>query len=262
MLENLFNRYKTLLRKSEFEAEDPVFNKIYLALHQLQRGRSFIEIVVEGDEAIYQSMILSLDPDERTILIDELFPTGFLGVAGQRVHVSVRQKAGRKLKFPTVILERHSQNDTPLYVLQMPASLDLDQRRNAFRLPISTQSAIDSSFTAPDCQTYNGKLRNLSSSGVCIEIEGGDAEPLNYGDHLTDVDFAFAGKHIGCELAVRSIFALEDEEEKTGKNNWVIGAEFIDLPSVEQRVLEKTIMRIQRDRIKYAGDMEIQQAIA
>lgn len=258
MLTNLVERFKAFRggpnKIAQRDTVDSALNRVYLALHQMQRDRHFIEVCVDGDDRIYQSILLSLDPEHRTILIDGLFPEGFIGLAGQHVHISIRQKAGRKVKFQSVILERHNYNDTPLYVIEMPTSLDLDQRRSAYRLPIHSKTTIESNFVAPDSQAYKGRLRNLSSTGLCMEVEGENIEQIHCDDHLTDVIFDFAGINMDCELTVRTI--------NDGKNCWVIGAEFVDLPVQEQRLLEKSIMRIQRDRIKYAGDMQLQQAIA
>jgi c-di-GMP-binding flagellar brake protein YcgR len=261
MIERLINHYRAFNGNKRAEAVDPTLNRVYLELHQLQRNRSFIEIVVEGDEAKYQSIILSIDPEERTLLVDELFPSGFIGLSGQQVHVSIRQKAGRKIQFPTVILERHSQDGSPLYVLRMPEMLDLDQRRGAYRLPLNAKLAVESSFTAPDYQAYQGTLLNVSSSGICMEVESEQEEPLRYDDHLTHVAFDFAGQNIDCELAVRCVATVGDDGPVGGRYRWLVGAEFVDLPPLEQKVLAKSIMRIQRDRIKYSGEQRLQQTI-
>ncbi|MBL4827272.1 MAG: flagellar brake protein [Spongiibacteraceae bacterium] len=262
MIAKLIDRYKALRYGNHTEEADPALNRVYLVLHQQQRSRRFIEIMVEGDDLVYQSMVLSLDPEDRTILIDELFPKGFVGLAGQQIHVAIRQDAGRKIEFNSAIIERHSLDDAPLYVIGMPESLDLDQRRGAYRLPVSTRSTIEPCFTAPDSQDYKARLRNVSSSGVCLEIDGDEFEPLHYDDHLSHVAFDFAGQNIDCALAVRSVVLDENKNKETGKKRWLVGAEFLDLSPVFQRVLEKSIMQIQRDRIKYSADAQLQQAIA
>ncbi len=242
---------------------DTALNYTYLHLHQAQRSREFLEVMVEGDEVVYQSMILELDPIERTILIDELFPTGFVGLVGQKVHLAIRQKGGRKIKFETVIQQQHSYDDAPIYVLAMPQDIETGQRRSAYRLPLTDSMAIDSHFVGPEGQPYHGSLRNVSSTGIAMEVlldaAAGDDGPDNfhYNDILDDLVFDFAGVNINCEATVRSIEI--DEEDQ---NHILIGAEFIDLPPVDQRVLERSIMRIQRDRIKLSGAFEADMAMA
>lgn len=250
MLAKLLDRYKSFWRNlSEPEAPDADFalNQIYLQLHQVQRRHSLIEVVVDGDDVIYQSMILALDPEEKTILIDELFPTGFVGLAGQLVDISVRLQAGKMLKFQSEILQNHNHDGSPLYVLTMPEELHSDQRRNAYRLPISRKASIQPHFIGPDQQAYHAKLRNLSSSGVAMEVELDNADEFHYNDHLTDFDVDFAGLNIGCDLAIRNVEVDELDERRV-----FIGASFIDLPAEEQRLLERSIMRIQRERLQYS----------
>ncbi|MEE8058408.1 MAG: flagellar regulator YcgR PilZN domain-containing protein [Pseudomonadales bacterium] len=257
MISSLLERYKSLRGNKPVNGgkpkEDAVLNYIYLHLHQALRNRSFVEVLVNGDDVLYQSMILWLDPEERTILIDELFPTGLIGLSGQKVQVSIRQQAGRKLKFNSVIIEQHRYEGTPIYVLAMPEGLESDQRRNAYRLPISEKITIEPHFIGPDDQTYLARLRNLSSSGIAMEVEVDDVNGFGYDDQLTHLAFDFAGINIDCGLAVRNV-----EFTEPAANRVLIGAEFVDLPPPDQRVLEKSIMRIQRDRIRLTGEMESQ----
>ena len=238
---------------------DNALNYTYLSLHQAQRNRDFLEVMIEGDEVVYQSMILESDPTERTILIDELFPTGFLGLPGQKVHLAVRQKGGRKIKFESSILEQHSYDEAPIYVLAMPQDIETSQRRNAYRLPIADTMAIDSHFIGPEGQSYQGSLRNVSSTGIAVEVllDGEAANNFHPNDMLDELAFDFAGVNIHCEASVRSI-----EVDEHDQSHVLIGAEFVDLPSIDQRVLERSIMRIQRDRIKLSNTFESGMAIA
>ncbi len=255
MITSLLDRFRG---KPSIKA-DNALNYTYLHLHQAQRNRDFLEVMVEGDEVVYQSMILESDPTERTILIDELFPTGFVGLPGQKVHLAIRQKGGRKIKFETSILEQHSYDDAPIYVLAMPQDIETGQRRSAYRLPIADTMAIDSHFVGPEGHTYHGSLRNVSSTGIALEVlldeEAGDS--FQYNDLLDELAFDFAGVNINCEATVRSI-----EVDQADQSHILIGAEFVDLPPIEQRVLERSIMRIQRDRIKLSGAFEADMAMA
>lgn len=255
MFTSLIDRYRHFRGNNPRPKADPALNHTYLHLHQAQRSRSFVEVAIEGDSETYQSMVLELDPEERTILIDELFPSGFLGLPGQKVTLSIRQEGGRKLKFNSVIQQQYQHNGAPLYVLEMPKDIETDQRRSAYRLPVGN-IVIDSQFVGPDQQSYHGRLCNVSSTGVAIEIDTDSANSFHYDDRLNHVMFDFAGVNIDCGMAIRSV-AAEPEGERV-----LIGAEFVDLSLLEKRVLEKSIMRIQRDRLKHSGDMSSQLAMA
>ena len=237
---------------------DSALNYMYLHLYQAQRNHDLVEIMVEGGEVAYQSMILASDPNERTILMDELFPAGFVGLPGQKVRITVRQQGGRNIKFETTILQQHNHDDVPIVVLAMPQDIETGQRRNAYRLPMTEAMAIGTRFVSPGGHVYQGRLRNLSSSGIAVDvfIENDAKENFQYSDRLDELVFDFAGAHINCDAAVRNVNA-----DGAAKNHWLIGAEFIDLPLVQQRLLERSIMRIQRDRIKLSGAFEANMAL-
>ncbi len=57
-------------------------------------------------------------------------------------------------------------------------------------------------------------------------------------------------------MAVRNV-SVEPERNKVR-----IGAEFVDLPPLDQRSLERSIMRVQRDRLRHGGEMEARLASA
>lgn len=258
MISEWLQRYKNLKGKRTVETPpaDNALNQTYLKLFQAQREHYFIDVQIDGDDVVYQSMILSLDPEEKTVLIDELFPRGFVGLPGQKVWVSVRQPQGRKMKFASEILEQHSQDDAPLYVLSMPDMLDSDQRRTAYRLAVGRALSVQPHFIGPDNKNYLGRLRDVSSRGVAMEVELDDPERFHHDDALSHVEFDFAGISFDCDMTIRSLSVDEHH------NRVIIGAEFVDLPPLDQRVLEKSIMRIQRDRIRMGADMEVQLATA
>ena len=231
---------------------DPALNQVYLTLHQCQRQRTFIEVQLDHDDVVYQSMILRLDPEEKTILIDEFFPTGFQGLPGQAIQVRIRQKAGKVLKFRTVILESHIHEGAPLYVLGMPAALDADQRRGAYRLPIQQRARVESTFITPARHRVHACLRDLSASGVGLVIEGDASGQIGRDDLLRHVAFDFAGQHFDCGLKVKSILFEDEPQQQT-----LIGAEFVDLPPQEERLLARAIMRFQRERVQVADGRRV-----
>lgn len=224
---------------------DPALNQVYLALHQIQRKRQFIEVSFDGDDVIYQSMVLEIDPHKKTLWVDELFPRGYEGLAGQAVSVCVRQEHGRKLRFQSVIIEPvDDAGNAPTYLLAMPASLEGDQRRSAYRLPLP-KSDIEPEFLDPDNNRHRARLNNLSVSGVGLVLKGDFSDIWHVGDAFSDVCFGFAGIDVNCELRVKSLQAVEGAVTCT-----LVGGEFVDLQAREQRLLARSIATMQRQRIQ------------
>lgn len=218
--------------------------EVYLNLFDVQRSHALIDVAIDGVDAHYQSIILSVDPEAGTIAIDELFPAGFIGLPGQPVTVSVRLDGSRRLTFNTHIMTRRDDDrSVDSYVLALPESLDYNQRRGAFRLSLGSGWAVVSEFRAPDQQQCSARVRDLSSTGIRLELQS--SLPLSEGDVLEDLQFEFAGRNYHCLADVRSVLGGEDPADR-----YLVGAAFRDLPRLEQRSLERMIMQMQRQQVQ------------
>ncbi len=220
--------------------------EVYLNLFDVQRSHALIDVAIDGVDAHYQSIILAVDPERATITIDELFPAGFIGLPGQPVTVTVRLDGSRRLTFNTHIVNRRDdENAIDSYVLALPASLDYNQRRGAFRLQMGSGWAVVSEFRAPDQQHCSARVRDLSSTGIRLELQ--QPLPLHEGDVLEDLQFEFAGRNYHCLADVRSVISTDERADR-----FLVGAAFRDLPRLEQRSLERMIMQRQRQQAQTA----------
>jgi c-di-GMP-binding flagellar brake protein YcgR len=236
MLRRWFNRQ----RSKPQPADAGALREVYLNLFDVQRSHALIDVTIDGIEARYQSIILGVDPEAGTVTIDELFPRDFVGLPGQPVSITVRLAGSRRLTFASRIVERRRDAEgTVLYQLALPETLDYNQRRGAFRLKLGQGWAVASEFVTPDASRCAATVRDLSSTGIRLQVR--NTAPLNEGDVLQNLQFEFAGRSFQCRADVRSV--RDDGEQGT-----VIGAAFLDLPRVEQRSLERMIMQLQRQQ--------------
>ena len=218
--------------------------QVYLNLFDVQRSHALIDVAIDGVDAHYQSIILSVDPELGNIVIDELFPAGFVGLPGQPVTVTVRLDGNRRLSFNTHIVARRDDAEAiDSYTLALPVSLDYNQRRGAFRLQMGHGWAVVSEFRSPDLQHCSARVRDLSSTGIRLELPQSLA--LNEGDALEDLQFEFAGRHFRCGADVRCVSNTSERGDR-----FLIGAAFRDLPRIEQRSLERMIMQMQRQQVQ------------
>lgn len=244
MLRRIFNRQ--YLKNSLKTSPNPTpqrdtfaARQVYLNLFDVQRSHSLIEVAVDGSDAHYQSIILALDPEAGTMTIDELFPNGFVGLAGQPLTITVRLDGKRRLSFTSQILARESEEGLESYRLTLPEFVDYNQRRGAFRLQLRGGWDTVSQFRAPNQHRCSATVRNLSSTGIRLELQ--EPAAVVEGDVLTDLEFQFAGRNFQCQADVRNV-ALKDGD------NLVVGAAFRDMSKVEQRSLERMIMQMQRQQ--------------
>lgn len=199
-----------------------------------QRAQAIIDIALIGSTEHFQSAILAVDPSAQCIVIDELFPAGFVALPGQRVIVTLRLENDRRESFGTEVLSR---DDAGGYRLRLPESVDYRQRRAAFRVPVPQHWAHSGEFFAPGSSRCAATVRDISPSGIRLEVL--EWSPLKQGDTLEELHFELLGHHYECRASVRNI-------RVKGSSSIEIGAAFIDLPRPQQRALERSIMQLQR----------------
>lgn len=222
------------------EQRDPLATRqVYLNLFDVQRSHALIEVKVDGTDAQYQSIILGLDPEGGTMTIDELFPPGFVGLAGQPLTIIVRLDGKRRLSFATQILARETDEGLESYRLALPEAVDYNQRRGAYRLQLRSGWGTVSQFRAPNQHRCSATVRDLSSTGIRLELD--EPTEVSEGDVLDDLQFQFAGRSFQCQADVRNV-------QQSDKDSVVLGAAFRDMPRVEQRSLERMIMQMQRQQ--------------
>ena len=218
---------------------------IYLNLFDVQRSHALIDVAIDGVDARYQSIIIGIDPERGVLEIDELFPAGFVGLPGQPITVTVRLDGARRLTFNTHIISRHDDGRLESYWLALPEELDYNQRRGSFRLALGQGWGVISEFLAPDQQRCSARVRDLSSTGIRLEVIGG--KPPTTGDVLNDLQFEFAGRNYQCVADVRNVTSAGEKPDR-----FLVGAAFRDMSRVEQRSLERMIMQLQRQQVQQA----------
>lgn len=223
----------------------PALRSVYLNLFDVQRSHALIDVAIDGVNARYQSIIIGVNPERGVLEIDELFPGGFFGLPGQPVTITVRLDSVRRLTFKTHIISRREDGPLESYWLALPESLDYNQRRSSFRLALGQGWGVTSEFLAPDQERCSARVRDLSSTGIRLEVVG-SARPAA-GDVLHDLHFEFAGRNYQCAADVRNVTTSKDESDR-----FLIGAQFRDMPRIEQRSLERMIMQLQRQQVQQA----------
>jgi c-di-GMP-binding flagellar brake protein YcgR len=213
-----------------------------LNLIEAQCSRAIVDIEIDGGSR-YQSVILKVDAEAGSILIDELFPSGFVGLPGQPVVVALRRQDGSRAGFATRIIERCNSAGVDSYRLSLPGSVDYQQRREVFRLRLTRRSATISEFQTSDQQFCAAVVRDLSADGIRLELQ--NSIQLAPGDLLIGLNFEFERHHFHCQAVVRHVYNGRSGEI-------IIGAAFRDFPRLQQRLLERMIMQQQRYAVRQA----------
>lgn len=238
MLESIYKRFSDFSSRNMDETD---ISGDYNALFQVQREHRLVNVSFESNKTLYQSIILSIDPQSQTLCIDELFPTDFIASAGQHCKITVNTEGGRRFAFESVIISHHSESGgTPFYTISMPDNLSRTQRREAFRFVLPKPSPVR--FKMPDQEFHEAHAADISATGLQVHVDGlipGELEPNMV---LTNFTMGINQLQLACDIKVKHIV----ESEVEGDTMIRLGCEFVGLNRMTERFLEKEITKLQR----------------
>ncbi len=214
--------------------------KMLAILNDWRQRRTVLKINLLGYEGVFQSFVLKADLEQGVLILDELFPKVAIAalLPGQRFKATVEDR-GIEYLFDGLCLNVAEFEGLPACWLQMPARLTHVQRRQAFRLPLTSLAERQALLKVKDVW-IQGMVEDLSVMGVGIELLGDWRNQLNIGDHLV------------------TRFAVEDlmESEQTlvihrmkwheASSSTLVGATFHSLSAFERNELVKRLMEKQR----------------
>ena len=217
--------------------------KVRAVLARIHRARRFIGVQFDGEARIHQSLILSVDGDD--FVIDELFAAGdAVPPPGSECTVTTQDR-GISVSFATRVVAPPPTRTDCDYRLALPASIDRNERRNAFRVKLGGRGGYKVEIRSPNHDdAWEAMIRDLSTTGVRLEIPKVIADALIEGARVDGCRFQIPDTlPFECGLEIRRL------EEPDGPRPIVmLGAQFIDLPTDSRRALERVLMREERER--------------
>lgn len=219
---------------------------IKVDLISAQHAHAIIDVRIEGSTQIFQSTIVEVDLSRKWIVIDEMFPSGFNGARGQRLTVTLRLAGDRRVDFATQLLERTARNGAARYHLELPAGFSYSQRRETWRFRVTTPTVGFSEFVTPQNYYCAGQLQDISLCGIRVQLQQRIA--VNAGDILPELRFEFLGSKFRCQGLVRNVFY-----DVAG--NAIVGIEFQQMMRLQERELERILVRLQREEARAAASI-------
>jgi len=247
--------FSGLLRRRGPEPAEPPdaevranFEQTVIRLQQMVEERSFVDVRFPGRaDSVYQSLILKVDPHERYVLIDELFPAHgqFFIAPGDEVEItSVRR--GIPVRFHSWVksISIDETDGLPAYRLALPDTVEARQRRTHFRLALDADSGVRLRIRAPDGDRLLCTVLNLSQTGLGFSCQGNLSERLRQGPVLRNCLLTIPGQpEIGCDLEARSF-----EFRKQPHRHTVVGARIDNLAPAAAKQLEQYLVLTQRQQ--------------
>ncbi len=215
--------------------------RAYTILFEAMREHMLIYVRPLSSKTTYQSVILDVNPNDEYLLIDELFPeTGFQVMAEDRFEVSIGKK-GHSLSFVSELLRVGEYAGAQFYKLALPAMIEEQQRRSAFRVEVPLSEVNYVKWAWSDGAESIAYICDISASGLRLEV-GSDFERIRPGIYL-----AGALVHIGSELAFHSDIEVKYVvQDNVDKGVRTMGGEFMAAEVGGQQALQHYMHKLQR----------------
>jgi c-di-GMP-binding flagellar brake protein YcgR len=222
------------------------FEQVVIRLQQLVEERSFVDVRFPGrSDTTYQSLILKVDPLQKYILIDELFPShgAFFVTPGEEVEVTSLRR-GIPVRFNSWVkaISLDEADGYPAYRLALPDSVEAKQRRMSFRISVEADAGLKLRIRGPDGGRLLCTVQDLSMGGVGFSCQGSIGDMLRSNNQLKGSILSLPGlPDITCDLEVRKF-----EFRKAPYRHTIVGSRFDGLGTTGQRQVEQCITTLQR----------------
>jgi len=218
--------------------------RITTLLARIKEARGSVLIHFAKNNNQFSSAILEINPDNLTIVFDEFVPKEGHDTLLKLKQFNVTARIeGVSIHFKSELKAVNTDNEISSYTTQYPIRILYEQRRKAFRVPVSKNTEIPVTISTETDRVYEAYLVDLSSEGIGAYIETND-EFTEYGKKYFCKIHLPNGSFISSELELRYIKPDERIEKLQ------IGCKFINLTTPQRNLLERFIMTLQREAIK------------
>ena len=226
-------------------AEDSAIkSETLMRLQELCLKHTFVNVrFVNRIDCSFQSLILKVDPDSQSLLIDEFFPmhADIAIIPGENIEIMSTGK-GLPIRLVSVVGSIEMLDGSPAYRIALPKKIKANQRREYFRVAVHNDMNTRLRINLSGGDMAMCRIINLSSSGVSFSVDKNISERLASNRNLKDAKFTLPdGDMLSCNLEVKSY-----EYRKPPYRCTVIGARFDNLPRPSQKQLDKLIFTLQR----------------
>lgn len=216
----------------------------FQVLRDLRDQRVPVFLRFDDDDATYQTSVLEIDAQKHEFILDVISREGHLKISAKRAF-TLSCRAHGVYVYITDMQIQGIQADAglPYYILAFPKRMLYQQRRRAFRAPIShdvgaTGSLVSFSRDLP----VMGRILDISAGGCRTEFVGAIDPPLRSEEQFNNCDFQLPG-----ELAFRCSAVVRHAEYIPERDVTVCGLQFGPMEVRERRSLERLIQKLEKN---------------
>lgn len=202
MLKHIVNSLKS--GNNSHRSDSPVIHNAD-KLQKIIDKKSRLLVKVERSRQVYQSMLLSVDTFNQTLLLDELFPQPDIQLENDQLIYIEFHDQGSITSFSSQFMTTTRRHGLPAILITYPDVIECDQRRNCFRLAIDQQQTVSAKLFQNRYDNFYGIVKDISSHGLRINLSGNQSDQLDQGDVLQSCVIKLDDiNQIECQLTVRS----------------------------------------------------------
>ncbi len=218
----------------------------YQPLLDLQGSRQLLEVetTTNGVVRSYQTMIVGIDFEQRHLILDTLSPSLNPRFIEQDQLVTLRHTVNNQLLEFTSQLLSVSDDDEPLFIIDLPDEIAYRQRRFYPRLETPNQSHFSIKLLSPKRSVWFSKLINISAGGACIEVSGKITNELTRNCQLKRCEVQLPlGMKVPCSVTVKNFRYVKRPREYTQLNVSFHEMEFQNRLEIQHQInLSKKMM--------------------
>lgn len=232
----------------EENQEDYIVKPDLIAAHlgRLQREHLLVKISIAETANSFNSMLVKIDAENRTMLLDVLHPSSaHQQIIDKKDFNFYVEQHGIKISFKGSVKKVVEDDEKPAYLIDFPDKLLYQQRREAFRAPISKDTLLTITLTSADKKkTYKGMIDNVSRGGLCLRFDHAEKCDFEEFSHLSSQFVTTENIEMTCDVEIRNV--TPDSVHR----HTIIGVKFKKLDKQQKRHIQNFALRMERKMIK------------
>lgn len=208
-------------------------------LHQLKTQRQFLEVVPQGSQRSYQTMIMAIDTRRGLLWLDDLFPPQRLLEIGDQITLR-HHRDGELLTITAPIIAWGSDFGASGMAVLLPDETSYQPRRAHLRYMLGEHMSVTGKIRTFGQEPVYGTIEDISTGGLCILVAGNMLNQIHHGAILPLCEINLSRElQIRCRARVRAFRICRSPYRGTR-----ISLEFVDLPLARQQQLRQFIQRV------------------
>ncbi|MEO1766468.1 flagellar brake protein [Thiobacter aerophilum] len=223
--------------------------EILQVLRGVAKGRELVTVYFDHGQRFFLSSLLAVEPGQDALFLDwgadEELNRRALG-ASRLVCVTAHERV--KVQFTLDGLDQVQWNGRPAFRARLPKLLLKLQRREYYRLVCPLREPLFCHIPLKS-EPLEAQVVDISVGGVGLGNLAPNT-PLLVGERYPGCSLTLPGE--GALLTTLEVRSLQDLALRNGGLVKRAGCRFVDLPAAQQAMIQRYIIRIDRERIALA----------